>query len=370
MRWFLVLLALLAAALAGVVFGVPSNAATVNGVPITQSHLRSDLGTISKSPGYQCIAISSRTQAGQSPFTTSYVGAGGSSMVPSQIAAWWLTQLIQDQVIIQQADRARIDVTRGDLSIGRSFYSSELNATLANVESSGYNCGSSTQSLLSSLNSNFVRAQVYAQTELYLLMAHAIGYGLSSQSASKYYLAHRAMFDTVCASEISVANSTQLKSVEKTLATSTPFDQAAPAGSITSGCLQPGQSPTLSVELENIDVGQVTQAIPTGQGGYIILQVTKRTPNPLTGLDTAIRQIILLTGAQRIQPLLQRALQTASVSVNPAYGSWSKSKDVIIRPLLPSQNLVPNPSANSPQAPSSSVSPFSSGLSSVSSQGG
>lgn len=370
MRWFLVLLALLAAALAGVALGVPSDAATVNGVPITQSHLGSDLSIISKSPGYQCIVISSRAQAGQSPFTTSYVGAGGSSMVPSQIASWWLTQLIQDQVIIQQADRAKINVTPGDLSIGRNFYSSELSATLSNVESSGYNCGSSTQNLLSSLGSNFAQTQVFAQTELYLLMAHAIGYGLSSKSASKYYFAHRAMFDTVCASEISVANSTQLQTVEKTLATSTPFDQAAPAGSITSGCLQPGQSPALSVELENIAVGQVTQAIPTGQGGYIILQVTKRTPNPLAGLDTAIRQVILLTGAQKIQPLLQKALQTANVSINPAYGSWKKSRDVILRPLLPPQNIVPNPSANAPQAPSSSASPFSSGLGSVSPQGG
>ena len=55
MKRLIVLLIVLAGGLAAAAFVVPSNAATVNGVSISQQQVNSDLNAIAHSPDYQCF---------------------------------------------------------------------------------------------------------------------------------------------------------------------------------------------------------------------------------------------------------------------------------------------------------------------------
>ncbi len=54
MKWLLVLLILLGGGVAAAAFAVPTNAAIVNGVAISQDTLNSDISAIAGSPDYQC----------------------------------------------------------------------------------------------------------------------------------------------------------------------------------------------------------------------------------------------------------------------------------------------------------------------------
>jgi hypothetical protein len=142
-----VLLIVLAGGLAAAAFAVPSNAATVNGVAISQQQLNSDLNAISKSSDYQCFLNAQQLvdSGGQSTLPPiegvgTPTGTDSHPTVTASFASTYLDTLIGHQLVLALVAHKHLEVTPAALDSARTQFVAQMTAVLSDVASTQYRC--------------------------------------------------------------------------------------------------------------------------------------------------------------------------------------------------------------------------------------
>jgi hypothetical protein len=367
---FLIVLVLLAGGLTWAALGVPTNAATVNGTTISQSHLDSDLSAIAKSPEYQCYLAAQEFQGteGQAlPPPLSGAGqteAGGThSIVTTAFASQYLNAQIGQQVLFSLAAKRGIHATAKQVSAAEGRLRSQFEKVMkvaaqyqADISACPPGLTLTGKAVVDSMPSSFLDETArYDATGLLLINA-----ALPSTTAyqMQYFDAHRSNFATVCFTVAEYSSESDAAMGYQQAAAGTPFAQVAESagtGSGPQGCQDLyGIAEELSsvVNLLTLKDNVVTQPLSIG-GAYLLLEITSRTPAKFAAVQTAVRDAVAGEANTVVEKSLQKSNSQANVSVNPRYGRWDPSSAEVAVPSTPSVGDVFNAVANDPLTTSS-----------------
>jgi hypothetical protein len=375
MRWFLLLLVVLAGGVAAAAFAVPTNAVVVNGTAISQQSLNSDLSAIAASRPYQCYVNSQAFLSSNGQQVLPPVSGAGKSQDPdhhptatTSYTATYLDLRIQHELITQLAARRHIDVTQADLDRARSAYTNQISQVMIQIQQTvegqnpRYTCGSATpltgKEVLSTMPSSFVDEQVHFVATTVALEEDLAGIGSSDADLLAYFERHRSDFDTVCVTVASYASESDAKAAAAKVAAGTPFSQVAQQAQPQQGCLNlsqlSGQLPS-SARLGSLSAGGLSAPIQVSNG-YVLVQVTSRTQTEFSAARQFVSDAAQAAGANRAASAVSAVQRHADVSVDPRYGVWVPTLAQVFTPFAPEHKDVLNPVANSPVA-SASASP-------------
>lgn len=359
MRRALLFLAVLAAVVAVAAFDVPSDAATVNGVGISRSTLNSDLAVIAATPTYQCylaagLALSSQNLAR----LPAIEGAGVGKTVTTRFADYWLSALVNNELIEQLVVERHLHVTTADLAAGKTDLVNSISTTLTEVaQASGQTgvCAADGSAVLSAVPPDFANRLVRTQAAGDVVLAAAAGYGLGSAQLASFYASHRSDFDTICLSAIETATQAAAASARAEIVGGTPFAEVALASSTDAtsaaqggaiGCFAPTDPAYANVaqDIVGLGVGKVSQP-KVDQGAYILLEITSRQPTSFGAAGVAVRQAVLAAGAKAANGELKRITKRAAVTIDPRYGRWGGTSTIAVEPPLspPTSDLLSPP---------------------------
>jgi hypothetical protein len=339
-------LVVLAAVAAVAFYDVPSNAATVNGVGISRSTFNADLNDISNDSVFQCYLSASLALRSENQSSLPAIGgAGVGRTVTTRFSAFWLSELVNDELVAQLAARKHLSVTASDLTAGRSDLVDTISGTLADIaQDSGQTgaCAPDGSDVLASVPASFANRLVRAQTLGDLVLANAAGYGLSSSALASYFFAHSSTFDTLCVSAIETTSEATAASLRAQIEGGASFAQVAEANSTDStsaaqggaiGCFSPSDPDYSSVtaDVGGLAVGQVSQP-QADQSSYILLEVTSKMPSTFAESSSAVRQAVLAAGSTAANRELTGATKGAVVTIDPRYGTWTGGATIVIRP--------------------------------------
>jgi hypothetical protein len=357
-RRALLFLVVLAAVVAVAAFDVPSDAATVNGVGISRATLNSDLGVIQSTPTYQCyLAASLALQSQNLARLPAIEGAGGAKTVNTRFADFWLSQLVNNELIDQLAARRHLPVTTADLAAGRADLVNSISATLTEVaQASGESgvCAPDGSAVLSAVPATFAARLVASQAAGDVVLAAAAGYGLGPAQLASYYAGHRSDFDTLCLSAIETASEAAATSARAEIEAGTPFAQVAQATSTDStsaadggaiGCFAPSDPAYSSVtqDTTGLAVGVVSQP-KADSSNYILLEITSRHRTSFAAAGGAVRQAVLAAGAKVADRELKAMTKQAHVTIDPRYGYWGGGTAItVVPPASPPASSLLNP---------------------------
>ena len=346
MRRALLLLVVLAAAVAVAAFDVPSDAATVNGVGISRTTLNSDLNVIAATPTYECyLAASLALRSQDLARLPALKGDGLDKTVTTRFADYWLSQLVNNELIDQLVATRHLHVTPADVRAGKSDLVDSISSTLTDVaQAAGQTgvCAADGSAILSAVPAAFASRLVQAQAAGDVVLAQAAGYGLSSAQLSSFYFSHQSDFDTICVSAIESASEAAATLARAEIEAGTPFAQVAQATSTDAtsaanggaiGCFAPSDPSYGSVTQDTggLKTGAVSQP-ESDNGSYVLLQVTSRQPTSFAQAGAAVRQAVLAAGAKAANVELQRITKQSVVTIDPRYGRWLGGSTITIEP--------------------------------------
>jgi len=339
-------------------------AATVNGAGLSQSTLDKQLSTVTTSRPWLCYMnaaelVRSQGQSG----LTSPTGAIKASYSTSFVSNW-LNQQVTEEIIHQSAaNQHLLPLTGAALYQAQSDLIASMDATLGQVTGSQYDCQATGTQVLGSMPKWFITEQIQAQAESEALLIATGGINLSPASVQAYYDAHSAAFDTYCLSGIVVTTQADGAAAKAAIDGGMSFTDAAAKFSkdTTSaakggvlGCFTPATSAYTRVAsfAKDLKVGVASDPQANGSNAFLILMVTSRTATPLKDVYNYVQRSILASDASSSSGEARRLIRTASVSVNPRYGTWSSSAALagVVPPVAPSTKSLLNVPAITPGA--------------------
>jgi len=355
----IVLLIVLAGGLAAAALAVPSNAATVNGVAISQQRLNSDLASIAKSTDYQCFlnaeeAVGTQGQTGLPPIhgAGAQDGTTALSTVTAEYASNYLNTLIVHQLVFELAAKKHLQVTPQDLTTAQTELVNQTSAILQEVASSKYACQSEAgAATLASVPKSFVNGIVTFDATVSVFEEDEAGVGSTTADLERYYGAHAGDFDTACFTLAEYTSQTAAAAAAAQVAAGTPFAQVASqvTGGGPQGCTilygLASQLPAGS-NLEGLPVNTVSSPIAVN-GSYLLLEITSRTSTPFAKATTAVEAAVQSAGAAKTQKVIGAAEKTASIAVDQRYGEWTPARALIVPPPSPLSGDVLNVAVNS-----------------------
>jgi hypothetical protein len=379
MKRFLVLLIIVAGGLAWAAWSVPTSAAVVNGVAISQHSLNSDVTAIAKSPDYQCYINAQEylESDGQQllPLVDGVGYGADQDLHPTATVAFtdsYLDTAVGHQLILELAAQHHVVVTSQELATARTALTNEISSTMSEVlqtaeaDNARLDCGSTVAltgaEVLATMPSSFVNSQVVFDATATAFQEDLSGVGSTPAALDSYFNAHPRLFDLSC---ITLAAYTSASAAQAGLAevtSGTPF--ATVAAKTTGG------GPQGCTVLYNIiadlpatsDLGTLalnTPSMPISYDGeYLVVEITSRTPSSYATAATAVQHAVEALGGARAQRAIDAAEKQASVQIDPRYGTWIPATAQIVSPLSPALPDVLNSSVNSP-ATSRSSSTFS-----------
>ncbi len=376
MKRFLFLLVLLGGGVAWAAFAVPSNAAVVNGVTITQQQLNSDVSAIANSHGgvYGCFLNAEEVVAtdGQSPGLPAINGVapdstgGTHTVATTAFTAAYLDTVIGHQVVFGLAAKRHLAVTPQELTTAHTDLVDQATAIMQDVSGSQYACSASGASLtgnevLASMPSAFIDREVRFDATVSVLEEAAAGVGSSTAGLENYFNAHRSLFDTTCFTVAGYSTAADAQAAAAKVTAATPFSQIAsqvsgggPQGcDILYGITQ--QLPTGS-NLQSLPLNTVSAPI-SYNGSYLLVEITARTPTPFATAKSEVEGAVQSAGSAEAQRVIAAAEKKASVTVDPRYGTWTPKRAQTIPPVTPPVDEVLNAAANAPStaAPSAAT---------------
>ena len=370
MKRLLALLIVLAGGLAWAAFAVPSNAATVNGVGISQQSLNADVHAIAGSVYYQCY-LNSETylSSNGTEQLPSVVGAGTGQYVgdhPTATTAFvanYLGTEIGHALLLQVAGEHHVSVTQPELVTARANLTSEISNVMSEIlqtqlaQNVSYSCSLTGQAVtgqqvLDSMPASFVDDQVQFGATAAALEEDLAGVGSSDQALQGYYVAHGAQFDTACLTAAVFSSESAAQAAAAQVASGTPFATVASNTSSSGGGPQgcdilsdlESKLPT-AADLKNMATGTVSAPIDDN-GTYLLLQITSRTPTPYSKAKAAVADAVQAAGSSATQKALTAVERRSSVSVNPQYGVWVPVSASVLAPFTPEPTDVLNATAN------------------------
>jgi hypothetical protein len=365
----IVLLIVVAGGLAAAAFAVPSNAASVNGVSISQQQLNSDLAAIANSPGYQCFLNAEQAvgSGGQSALPTidgagQAVGSGSHPTITAAFAANYLDTAIGRQLILELAAKDHLQVTSADLAAARTTLKAQITGVLQEVSSTAFACKGSTPTaneVLASMPSSFVAQTVRFDATVSVFEEQAAGVGSSTADLQRYYGAHASEFDQACFTVAEYTSQSDATAALASVAAGTPFAQVAAqvAGGGPQGCqILYGVATALPAgsNLETLPLNTVSQPIAENST-YLLVEITKRTPSPFAKARTSVEAAVQNAGASKARTRINAAEKTAAISVDQRYGTWVQSQAQILAPSTPIPGDVLNPAVNGTATAASST---------------
>ncbi len=370
----------MAGGVAAAAFLVPSDAATVNGGSVSQQTLTSDVHAIASSAYYQCYLnsqeyISSQGTQQLPPIVGAGTGqyAGDRPTATTAFTANYLSTEIGHQLVFEVAGEHHITVNQAELATARANLTQQISNVMAQIlqtqqgQDVRYGCSltgtaiTGTQ-VLDSMPASFVDNQVQFVATATALQEELAGVGSSDADLARYYVAHRAEFDSTCISAAVFSSESAAEDAAAQVAFGTPF---ATVASSTAGSGGGAQGCHVLTELESaLPSGTDLKSLATGavsapindNGMYLLLQITSRTPTPYSKAKADVANAVQAAGAAATQKALTSDERRSSVSVNPQYGVWSAVNASVLTPLTPPLTDVLNPAANVGRTAPASVS--------------
>jgi hypothetical protein len=108
--------------------------------------------------------------------------------------------------------------------------------------------------------------------------------------------------------------------------------------------------------LQTLADNQVSAPISLN-GGYLLLEITSRTPTSFAKATSSVHLALGRLGATDAVKLLQATEKRAAISVNPRYGTWNPTVAQVEVPTTPAVGDVLNPAVNDPGAASATATP-------------
>ena len=361
MKRFLVLLVLLAAGLTAAALSVPTDAAVVNGTSISQQTLNSDVSAIAGSDEYQCYlnAQAALNQQQIPPVVGAGKGQGGqNATATTAFTATYLETEVGHQLVYQIADRRDVTVTSSQLADARTAYEDQITSVMQGVaqqtQDPRYTCGSPVgltgQAVLSTLPSSFVDAQVQFFATSAALAEDFSGVGFRETDLENYFAQHRSEFDTVCwTAGLYSSENDALAALSQTQ--HTPFSEVVKQA--TQGGAQPcvplpaieGRLPS-TFKLDQLAVGTVSFPVSLGNGNYVLLQITSRSPTDYATAKPLVEQAVQNMGSTKAQAAITALERHSDVTIDPRYGVWVPVAAQVLVPFTPQTSDVLNPGAN------------------------
>ncbi|HEY1829030.1 MAG TPA: peptidylprolyl isomerase [Acidimicrobiales bacterium] len=370
MKRFLVLLVVVAGGLAWAAFGVPSNAATVNGQAISQSQLNSDVTAISNSATYFCYlngqqVVESDGGAGIAPVNGvgQQTSAGPRTSATTAFVANYLDTEVGHQLVDELAAQRHLTVTAADLTTARTQFEDQISSIMSDVEGSQYQCSSGTtaltgQAVLATMPSSFINEQVKFFATVNVLEESLSGLATSTASLKTYFEAHQSQFDTAC---FTVAQYTSESTAEATRAA--VFEGGSFA---TLAAEQPQGGPQgcdvlatiiselpASADLSSLPLNTVSPPVEV-DGQYLLIEMTSRSSTSFATAESAVKNAVELVQSKKAESAIGTAEHHASVTLDPRYGTWHSLNAQVLVPKTPLPADVLDAGVNSPVAAAAS----------------
>lgn len=369
MKRFLVLLVVLAAGVLAAVLSVPSNAAVINGQAISQGQLNTDITAIAQSPDYQCYLNADEYLGTDETGTLPPVNGAGPtsssgphSTVTTAFVASYLDTEVGHQLILQIAARHHIALTPAETVGAKATLSNQISSTMSELaqtaaaEQPTLSCGSATPltgtEVLGTMPTAFVNNEVRFDATVLALEKVLSGVGSTQSDYETYFDKHRATFDTACFTVAQYTSESAAEAAVSQVAAGSSFAKlaAATTGGGPEGCevlftIASELPPT--ADLQQLAVNAVSQPISV-DNEYLLVQVTKRSHSTYAAAASAVKEAVQEQGATNTQKALQVAESTATVTLDPRYGTWNELHAQIALPSEPTPVDVLNSGANSP----------------------
>jgi hypothetical protein len=362
----LILLIVLAGGLAWASFAVPTNAASVNGITISQNSLTADVSAVAHSKLYFCFLNGEQLVATQGQDAAPNVfGAGLQSddgpytAVNSAFVATFLNTEIGHDIGFQLADQDHLMVTRAELATARTELDTQVTSILRELQANNISCPGATSTttgaeVLKTMPSAFVNNLVKYDATVSLLEEKLSGVGSSTQDLQKYFYEHNGDFEEAC---YSVATFTSMADAQAAAAQATPgssFDTviaaatAAGGGGGAQGCpikYQITSQVPASNGLASLALNTVSTPIADGND-YVLLEFTKFTQSPFSTALAEVKLAVQSLGVPKIRTAVGQAEERANVSIDARYGTWTVKDLAVLPPTSPSKLEVLNPAVN------------------------
>jgi PPIC-type PPIASE domain len=371
---FLVLLVVVAGGLAWASFSVPSNAAVVNGQAISQSQVDRDVSTIANNNAYFCyLKAQEAVESGGRVSISEANGVGQQSAdgprtsSTTAFVASYLETEVGHQLVSGLAAQHDIHVSSSDLSAARTQFEDEISSVMQEVAGSQFECGSTPltgQAVLATLPSWFVNEQVQFYATFADLEQSLSGLGTSTSALQTYFDAHKSEFDTAC---FTVAQYTTASAAEATkaavyeggsfakLATEEP--QGGPQGCDVLATIVSELPAT--ADLSSLPVNTVSNPVEV-DGQYLLIEITSRSSTSFATAESAVKNAVEVVQSKKAATAIDKAERTASVTLDPRYGTWHSVDAQVLVPSAPTPADVLDAGVNSPAVASTSSTPASS----------
>jgi len=368
----LILLVLLAGGVAAAALAIPSNAAVVEGVAISQNQLNTDVTQIANSHDglYGCFLnaeelVGTNGQTPLPPIRGVGQGAEGTPLTATTgFTASYLDTIIGHQVVYYLAQKSHLVVTSRDLTTARSELIAEITSIMQDVSGTQYACAGTGVNLtgtevLDSMPSSFIAEQVRFDATISVLEESVAGVGASTADLEQYFNRHSAEFDTTCFTVAGYSSASDAQAAAATVKAGTPFAQVASAvaGGGPQGCdILYGISQQLpaGTDLGSLALNTVSAPI-SYNGSYLLVEITKRTPTPFATAKSQVQSAVQTAGSAKAGQAVNAAEKLASVSVNPRYGKWNPGTIQVIPPTPPPTADVCNPAVDTPATTSTTT---------------
>jgi hypothetical protein len=363
---FLILLVIAAGGLAWSALAVPTNAAVVNGVVISQGQVNTGVAAIAASPGYYCFLDAEALEGGlpqpgiPSPDGVGQASQGGAHTTStSAFVASYLDTAIGHQLVYQLAARYHVHPSASDLATAHTALIDQVTGVTRQAASNQLTlptqcagAGSLTGAeVLKSMPASFVNEQVRFDATVSLLEEDVSGVGSTTADLHRYFVKHRATFNnvsfTLAGYQTEAAAQAARASVYEgaSFATLAKTSGGGPQGTEILFELE-SQLPT-AAHLQTLALNTVSAPI-SYNGGYLLIELTSETPVPFTVAELGVKSAVQNAGAVTAQALNTSAERKATVVLNPRYGAWSRADLQLLLAAEPSPSDVLNAAANTP----------------------
>ncbi|HVA02916.1 MAG TPA: hypothetical protein VMU64_04135 [Acidimicrobiales bacterium] len=335
------------------------DAATVNGLTISQSEFQGQLSVISGSTVAQCALSIEEAQSGG---TLPTVAGSGQSTVSTRFAAFALNGLVAQTLEESALAKRHAAVTTSDLAAARKDYISQVEAASTQVTSP---CNLTGADLVNRLPKAFVDSQVRAlaaQEKLEEVVGHI---DVSPTAVHGYYNTHRAEVTQLCLNFIIASDQASAQTIHDRIAAGTTFADASKGVGVDANTPPGGAGPcvfpsdvvsqlgqTTATAVEGLADGQLAppqgisvpnQTTGVSQTIWIVISVRAHQLVSFANTEAGLRQEILAKGGPAFSTALGHVVRSASVELDPRYGTWNPNRGVAA-PTPPKPAFVLNPS--------------------------
>lgn len=292
-------------------------AATVNGTAISTQALVDELDAISANKEYlEGLKEAEQNQGGKVEGSTpgSFDLAFATQTLRSQI--FYL--LIHDEVRRQnlKADDACVQAARKEVYAGV-----------------GFNDPTKGEATFAKFSKKYQDTLLQRDTDLLVLQAHLAGQDCVPDDPAKvYYDANPGEFEQTCGSVIVVADQAAADAAAARLKNGEDFAAVASAVSLDTttaakggdfGCKTKSELSTNAIPpVFTTPVGQVSAPASLGSG-FLIVKVVSRQQAALEDVRQQAEELAANQASTALNAFVQQAAQSATVTVDPRYGSWN-----------------------------------------------